>query len=76
MSQEDCQIFLQEQRKKHPNKWFRVKDIQEGLKQKGLGNGTLKNVPQALYKLMRWGDIEWKGVGIWKHHKEFRGKKE
>lgn len=67
--------FLQEQRKLDPDRWFRVKEIQEGLAEKGLGNGTVKNVPQHLFALIRWGDIEWRGVGIWQHHKEFRAKK-
>lgn len=67
--------FLKEQRKKNPDKWFRVKDVQEGLAKAGKGNGSIKTVPQCLYNLIRWGDIEWRGIGFWKHYKEFRAKK-
>lgn len=74
MSQQDIYDWLKERKKKEPDRWWRVKEIQEGLAEMGKGNGTLKNVPQHLFSLMRWGDIEWRGVGIWQHHKEFRAK--
>lgn len=74
MTQQDVHDWLLEQKKLNPDKYFRVKEIQEGLQAIGKGNGTVKNVPQHLFALMRWGDIEWKGVGIWQHHKEFRAK--
>lgn len=72
MSQDDVHDFLKEQRKLDENKWFRVKDIQDALREKGLSEGVLKGVSNDLYMLMRFGDIEWRGVGIWKHYKEFR----
>jgi len=72
MSQMDVANFLTEQRKIDENKWFRVKDIQQALADKGKSNGVLKGVSNDLYMLMRYGDIEWRGVGIWKHYKEFR----
>lgn len=75
MSQMDCLRFLQEQKKLYPEKWFRVKDVQEGLLQKGLSNGVLKGVSNDLFRLMRCGDVEWRGVGVWKHYKEFRAKR-
>ena len=74
MSQQDCLDFLKERKDVDPHKWFTVKEIQEGLKQKGFGNGTIKNVTNDLYMLMRFGDVLWRGVGIWKHHKEFKAK--
>lgn len=74
MSQQDCLEWLKEQKKKHPDKWFRVKDVQEGLKKMGKGNGTCKNVPQHLLKLRNFGDIQMRGVGFWKHYKEFKAK--
>lgn len=64
--------FLKEQRDIDPHRWFRVKDIQDGLAKKGLSNGVLKGVSNDLYMLMRFGDIKWRGVGIWKHYKEFQ----
>jgi hypothetical protein len=74
VSQQDCLDYLKEEKKANPERWLMVKDIQDGLKQKGLGNGTLRNVANDLYMLMRFGDIEWRGIGVWKHHKEFRAK--
>lgn len=76
MSQMDVQRFLQEQYELDPNKWFRVKDIQEGLAEKGKSNGVLKGVANDLYMLMRFGDIKWRGVGVWKHYKEFQANPE
>lgn len=74
MSQQDCLEWLQEQHKSNPDKWFRVKDVQDGLREQGKGNGTIKNVSQHLFCLISWGDIEWRGIGAWKHYKEFRFK--
>ena len=75
MSQMDCLRYLQEQKKQYPEKWHRVKDVQEGLQQKGLSNGVLKGVANDLFQLMRCGDVEWRGVGAWNHYKEFRAKR-
>lgn len=72
MSQEDCLSWLEKQ---DPKKWFRVKDVQEGLKQTGLGNGTINNVPKHLLILTNWGYIKMRGVGVWKHYKEFQFKR-
>lgn len=76
MSQMDCLRFLQEQKKLNPERWFRVKDVQEGLLAKGLTNGVLKGVANDLFQLMRCGDVEWRGVGAWKHYKEFRARRQ
>lgn len=72
MSQQDCLEWLQKQHRKNPDKWFRVKDVQEGLKASGKGNGTIKNVASHLLKLRNCGDIKMRGVGLWKHYKEFK----
>jgi len=64
--------WLQEQHKSSPDKWFRVKDVQEGLREKGAGNGSIKNVSLHLVKLRNCGDIAMRGVGLWEHYKEFK----
>jgi len=74
VSQEDCLNWLEEQKKIHPRKWFRVKDVQEGLAEKGLGNGTVRCVSRHLLILTQWGYIRMRGIGVWKHYKEFRAK--
>lgn len=61
-----------DQYKTNPKKWYRIKDIQEGLKLKGFGNGTIKNVGSHCYKLAVSNFISVKGVGVWKHYKKFR----
>lgn len=71
----DCLRFLQEQRMADPDRWFRVKDVQEGLKDKGKSNGVLKGVSSDLLRLAVCGDLECRGIGYWKHYKEFRAKK-
>jgi len=73
LSQEDCLLWLEEQ-KKITDRWFSVKEIKEGLKKSGKGNGTIHNVPKHLLILTQWGFIKMRGVGVWKHHKEFRAK--
>jgi len=72
VSQQDCLDWLRDQQKVSPNKWFRVKDVQEGLRNQGKGNGTIKNVPSHLLKLRNCGDIRMRGVGLWEHYKEFK----
>lgn len=72
MSQQDCLDWLKEQHRKNPDRWFRVKEVQAGLARKGKGNGTIKNVSVHLLKLRNWGDIQMRGVGGWKHYKEFK----
>lgn len=72
MSQQDCLELLQEEKKVNPERWLTVKDIQDGLRQKGKGNGTIKGVPNDLMVLSCCNDVEFRGIGFWKHHKEFR----
>lgn len=74
MSQMDCLHWLQDQKEKNPNRWFRVKDVQEGLRQKGKGDGTLRNVGKHLLILTQWDDLRMRGVGFWEHYKEFKAK--
>jgi len=54
--------------------FFTVRQIQKGLQSEGYGNGVIKTVHKAVAKLVLFSVIEWKGKGIWKHHKEFRAK--
>ena len=72
MSQQDCLDWLAEQKKLNPYRWFNVKEVQEGLRVKGLGNGTIRNVSKHLLILTNWGDLRMRGVGVWNHYKEFR----
>ena len=74
MSQEDCLDWLQEKNKKHPRKWFRIKDVQEGLQEEGKGSGTIRNVGKHLLILTNWGDLRMRGIGAWEHYKEFKVK--
>lgn len=72
MSQQDCFDWLKEQHEVSPYRWFRVKDVQQGLEAKGLGNGTIQNVSTHLLKLSLCDDVLMRGVGIWEHYKEFK----
>lgn len=72
MGQQDCLDYLMEQVRKNPEKWHRIKDVQEGLRKRGLGNGSIKMVGSHLLKLTNCGDIAMRGVGVWKHYKEFK----
>jgi hypothetical protein len=72
LGQQECLEFLKEQSRLDPKKWFRVKDVQQGLAARKYGNGVLKGVAGDLLILTACGDIEMQGRGIWKHYKEFR----
>lgn len=72
MSQTDCLEWLQKQ---DPDKWFRVKHVQDGLASEGKGNGTIRGVSHDLMRLTLFNDLEMRGVGTWKHYKEFRFKR-
>ena len=74
MSQQDCFDYLMDQKLKYPDIWFRIKDVQDGLREQGKGNGTIKGVGSHLMKLTTCGDIQMRGIGVWKHYKEFRAK--
>ena len=69
MSQADCLDWLKRQ---DPDKWFRVKEVQDGLESEGKGNGTIRGVSHDLMRLTLFNDLEMRGVGTWKHYKEFR----
>lgn len=66
--------WLVAQKKEFPHAWFRVKDVQEGLRSLGLGEGSVRNAPGQLLKLTQCGDVRIRGVGFWKHYKEFKAK--
>lgn len=74
MGQNEVAAFLEERRKKS-NDWLTVPQIKEGLRNKGLSNGSIQGVHNDLYKLSVHNLIECKGQGMWKHQKLFRAKK-
>jgi len=56
------------------NEWWSTARIKEALKKLGWESGELKGVAQDLLKLAQFKFIEAKGIGLWEHHKEYRGK--
>lgn len=74
MSQADVLEFLETMRIR-TDEYFTATEIRNCLKDNGHSNGVLKGVSSDLVALASFGFIEWKGVGVWKHHKEFRGLK-
>ena len=69
MGQREILEFLEKERKKG-ERWFTTKEIIKAL---NYNNGS--RVYNCLLQLTLFNCIEWRGVGIWSHHKEFRGKK-
>ena len=67
----DVLEFLKAMRQENDD-WYMVKDIKDGMKQLGFSNGVLKGISDDLFALIRCGDVEFRGKGIWEHHKEFR----
>lgn len=74
MGQKEVLDFLNEQRELNDN-WFKVADIRIALEKKGYSNGCIKGLFNSLYKLASFNIIEVRGIGLWKHHKEFRAYK-
>lgn len=72
MSQTEVVDFLGEQYKKDSKRWFTVKEIREGLNKKGFSNGIIKGIPNDLFKLALFNQIQCKAVGILNQHKEFK----
>jgi hypothetical protein len=68
MSQDDVLEVL----RARPDYWFTMKEIKDALKAEGKSNGTLIGAYNDVYKLVSYGFIEVKGVGIWKHYNTFR----
>lgn len=73
MSQQNVLDFLLAMRDENDD-WYMVKDIKDGMEQIGFSNGALKGVSDDLVALASCGDIEWRGIGIWNHRKEFRAR--
>jgi hypothetical protein len=71
MAQADIENFLIEERKKS-DKWFTIHEIKIALSNKGLSNGCIKGVADDLMRLCSFKRIDYRGVGLWEHHKEFR----
>ena len=73
MGQQDVLLALVDLRKINDD-WFSSKQIIEFmLSNKSLDNKG-KNVYDDLLRLAAFNLIEVRGVGMWNHHKEFRGK--
>lgn len=75
MGQRDVLKFLQDMRAMSPKFWT-VKEVQSGLKARGHGNGAIRGVSDDLFKLACFGQVEWRGKGIWHHQKLFRGREQ
>jgi hypothetical protein len=74
MGQQEVLEFLKEERLKSDN-WFKVKDIKQGLIAKGHTKNYVRGVPSDLLRLACFNQIQVRGIGAWRHHKEFRGYK-
>lgn len=74
MGQIEVLGYLENQRAMGNEKFFEVKEIQRGLRAMGYGNGVIKGVSGALFKLACFNVIDWRGKGIWNHRKFFRAK--
>ena len=75
MAQRDVIKFLSDMRAMGNDNYFTVKEVQRGLKERGFGNGVIFGVSNDLFKLALFGQLEWKGKGIWAHQKLFRARK-
>jgi len=75
MGQAEVLQFLQEQKRKNPDQWFKATEIKDALLERGCTNGQVKNVYNNLFRLMVFKQINWRGVGAWKHYKIFQAKK-
>jgi len=75
MSQNEILNFLDEERKKS-EKWFTTNEVKEVLRKRGRSENSLKSVPNNLFKLASFNLIQFRGVGLWKHYKLFRGNKQ
>ena len=56
------------------DKWYTSTQIIEFMKDNKRLNGSGKTIYDDLLRLSMFGLIEIRGVGLWNHHKEFRGK--
>lgn len=74
MGQYEVLDFLRNKRKEG-KEWFTARDIQEALKKKKYSYGVQKGVYDDVYKLVAFGQIQYKGEGVWNHKKLFRAYK-
>ena len=74
MGQQEVLQLLKEYRKTSAN-WFTIRQIKDGLISKGYSKNYVNGVPNDLLKLASFSQIQVRGVGVWSHHKEFRGYK-
>ena len=74
MGQTEVLIFLKEQRKISDN-YFTVRQIKDGLVTKGFTKNYVNGVASDVYRLACFNQIQVRGIGAWRHHKEFRAYK-
>ena len=68
MGQSEILEFLQEQKKLNPDKWFEAKEVKEHFKNTGMGERSIKQIPNNLYRLSLFKLIKIKREGtIWKN---------
>lgn len=59
-------------KRKYTDEWFTASRIRMELKENG---NDCPGIHNDLMKLAQFKFIQWRGMGLWKHRKEFRGKK-
>lgn len=73
MGQREVQAWLENKRAISP-RYYKVKDIKKGMRADGHTDAVCLRAGECCFKLALYGLIEWRGRGIWAHHKEFRGR--
>ena len=68
MSQEDVLDVLESRR----GRWLTIKDIKAGLRSAGKSASVISGASDDVYKLVTFGLIEVKGVGLWRHYNLFK----
>jgi hypothetical protein len=71
----DVLMFLEEERKKNPDKWFKICEVKECMGERGYSISQQKQVFDKLYKLAVRGVIKCRGEGFMKHYKLFQAKR-
>lgn len=71
MGQTEVHDLLKKLRKES-NKWHTLKEIKEEMINEGYSEGYVRGVSSDLLRLTMFNFIKMRGVGVWKHHKEFQ----
>lgn len=74
MGQQEVLNLLKEYRKQSDN-WFTIRQIKNGLIEGGSSKNYTNGVPGDLLKLASFNFVQVRGIGAWRHHKEFRAYK-